>query len=126
MNTNSSLRRIVTGHDKTGKSIVVFDDGVPNKVVRAETGIVANWIWITSSSPADITVKTDASSVGRGLAPPPNGSIFRIIDFPPTAGGGENLDHGAISKSLGVAQSSGKRRPPSHPLMHFTETIDYA
>jgi mannose-6-phosphate isomerase-like protein (cupin superfamily) len=126
MNANPSLRRIVTGHDGTGKAIVVFDDDVPNKVVRAETGIVANWIWISSSSPADITADTDTSSVRRGLNPPPGGSIFRIVDFPPTAGSEQNLDHHTISSSLGLDQTSGKRRPATHPMMHFTETLDYA
>lgn len=126
MSSNANLRRVVTGHDETGKAIVVFDDDVPNKVVRPETGIVASWIWITSSSPADITVNTDASSVRRGLTPPPGGSIFRIVDFPPTAGSEANLDHHTISSSLGLDQTSGKRRAATHPLMHFTETIDYA
>lgn len=126
MDSNASLRRIVTGHDETGKAIVVFDDDVPNKVVRAETGIVANWIWISSSTPADINVGTDTSAVRRGLNPPPGGSIFRIVDFPPTAAGAENLDHHTISSSLGLDQPSGKRRAPTHPMMHFTETIDYA
>ena len=126
MDNKSSLRRIVTGHDETGKAIVVFDDDVPNKVVRAETGIVANWVWITASSPADINVKTDTSAVRRGLTPPPGGSIFRIVDFPPTTQREESLDHSAITSGLGLDQTSGKRRAPAHPLMHFTETLDYA
>jgi mannose-6-phosphate isomerase-like protein (cupin superfamily) len=126
MDSNPSLRRVVTGHDANGKAIVVFDDDVPNKVARPETGIVANWIWINSSTPADITLATDTSAVRRGLNPPPGGSIFRIVDFPPTAGSDESLDHHAISSSLGLEQTSGKRRAASHPMMHFTETLDYA
>ncbi|MDB5406481.1 MAG: cupin domain protein [Rhodospirillales bacterium] len=126
MTASRSLRRIVTGHDESGKAIVVFDDDVPNKVMRPETGIVANWVWISASTPADITLAADTSSERRGLNPPPGGSIFRIVDFPPTAGGEENLDHHAISSSLGLDQSSSKRRPATHPLMHFTETLDYA
>jgi mannose-6-phosphate isomerase-like protein (cupin superfamily) len=126
MTSNPALRRVVTGHDETGKATVLFDDDVPNKITRPETGIVANWIWISASSPADIDVKTDTSAVRRGLNPPPGGSIFRIVDFPPASGNDGSLDHHTISSSLGLDQSSSKRRPATHPMMHFTETLDYA
>ncbi len=118
-------RRVVTGHTPDGKAIVLFDDQAPNKASRPDTGITAHWIWTTDSAPANIHVTADASTPRRGLAPAPQGSIFRIVDFPPTPAG-ENGDHGAFAKQLGLHDASGKRRPPTHPQMHATETIDYA
>ena len=127
MTTQSKpLRRIVTGHAPDGKAVAVFDDATPQKVTRADTGIVAHWVWSTDSSPANIAVTQDASAVRRGLAPPPNGSIFRVVDFPPISRDVAAQDHGQLARDLGLHSAPGKRRPSSHPFMHFTETIDYA
>lgn len=127
MSTQSKpLRRIVTGHTPDGKAVAIFDDATPQKVARADTGIVAHWVWSTDGSPADIAVTQDASAVRRGLAPPANGSIFRVVDFPPVRGDVAAQDHGQMAKNLGLHSAPGKRLPPSHPFMHFTETIDYA
>jgi hypothetical protein len=120
------LRRVVTGHAGDGSAVVLLDDETPHKVSRAETGIVAHWVWTTNSTPADIHKIEDAATKHRGLAPPAAGTIFRIVDFPPTPADSAALDHGEISRSLGLHHDSGKRRPPRHPLMHATETLDYA
>ena len=120
------LRRIVTGHAPDGRAVAIFNDATPQKVTRADTGIVAHWVWSTDSSPANIAVVEDASAVRRGLAPPPNGSIFRVVDFPPVERDGAAQDPGQLARDLGLHSTPGKRRPPSHPFMHFTETIDYA
>ncbi len=119
------LRRVVTGHAPDGQAVVLFDDLTPNRVTRPDTGISAHWVWTTGQAPDNIHVNADASSPRRGLAPAPGGSIFRIVDFPPTppdAGGG----HGDFAAQMGLRDGSGKRRPPRHPQMHATETIDYA
>jgi mannose-6-phosphate isomerase-like protein (cupin superfamily) len=119
------LRRVVTGHSADGRAIVLFDDQTPNRVSRPDTGIAAHWVWTTAGAPADIHVTADQSAPRRGLSPAPGGSIFRIVDFPPTppetAGG-----QGAFAAQMGLHDSSGKRRPPRHSQMHATETIDYA
>ena len=36
------------------------------------------------------------------------------------------MDHAKVAQGLGLEMEAGKRYPPNHPLMHFTETIDYA
>jgi mannose-6-phosphate isomerase-like protein (cupin superfamily) len=119
-------RRVVTGHSADGRAVVLFDDRTPNKVSRAETGIVAHWVWTTDAAPSDVHGTDDTSAPRRGLTPAPGGSIFRIVDFPPTPRDDEGLDHATISESLGLHADAGKRAAPRHPLMHATETVDYA
>jgi hypothetical protein len=119
-----TLRRVVTTHDVDGNAVIMRDDQTPTKVVREQTGIVAHWVWTTASAPASIDGTEDASTTMRGLSPPPTGSIFRVVDFPPTPVG--SLSHETISASLGLSADHGKRRPPRHPLMHATESVDYA
>ena len=122
----AAMRRVVTGHAQDGKAIILFDDQVPSKVSRPDTGIVAHWVWTTDQTPADITVTTDTSNVRRGLTPPVGGTIFRVVDFPPTSLEVAAMDHAKVAEGLGLEMEVGMRYPPNHPLMHFTETIDYA
>jgi mannose-6-phosphate isomerase-like protein (cupin superfamily) len=124
-NSPKPLRRVVTGHAADGRAIVLFDDNTPNTISRPDTGISAHWVWTTDQAPANIHVTTDASAPRKGLTPAPMGSIFRVVDFPPTPATGKGADED-FRKSLGLHDESGKRRPARHPQMHATETIDYA
>ena len=53
------VRRIVTGHDETGKAVVVIDGAAPNQRVRAATGLVSTLLWVTEESPVDIASNAD-------------------------------------------------------------------
>jgi mannose-6-phosphate isomerase-like protein (cupin superfamily) len=60
-----------------------------------------------------------------GIAPPSGGSVFRIIDIPPTPPEIEKLPPDYLHKEIGDhAPKNG--RPPRHTLMHRTRTVDYA
>ena len=98
-------RRIVTGHDKSGKSIILSDGNPPNGLKIAERGVNFFEIWNTDASPAPI-VATEAEPTDRPieLAPKPRGTVIRILDFLP----------GFSMQKSGVP-----------PFMHRTETIDY-
>lgn len=81
----SGIRRIVTGHDRndTAKAIT---DGVATNTKQAGTGAVSTLIWCTDDTPADIAVGEDFEDMGAriiGTQPPPNGSRFAVIEFPP-------------------------------------------
>ena len=60
-----------------------------------------------------------------GIAPPPAGSIFRIVDFHPLPPEVEQLDPNYQQQIIGD-EVPGKGRPPRHPLMHRTRSVDYA
>lgn len=120
------IRRVVTTHDDNGKAAVLFDSIAPNRVVRKETGIGATLLWVTDSSPASFSGRRDGADVKVGVAPPPNGTIFRIVDFPPETDALAGVDHQQLMREMGLPQGAETGPPPRHPLMHRTRSVDYA
>jgi mannose-6-phosphate isomerase-like protein (cupin superfamily) len=112
-------RRIVTGHDPAGKAIVVTDGAAPNVKLRQASGLVSTLLWVTDESPADISGSRDGADRDIGVAPPARGTIFRVVDFPPTGG---NLSAAAVLGEMGLSGNGASR----HPLMHRTRSVDYA
>jgi mannose-6-phosphate isomerase-like protein (cupin superfamily) len=121
----AAIRRVVTTHDDTGKAVVLLDSVTPHKMARADTGIVAWQLWSTDSSPAQMKGKADRAAAIRGIPPGPKGSVFRVVDFPPMKEDAKKLPNDAMMHEMGM-QATGRRRAPSHPFMHFTNSIDYA
>ena len=115
-------RRVVTGHDKAGKAVVLFDGPAPNVRLRKASGLASTLLWVTDESPADVSGGADKSDREIGVAPPPSGSIFRIVDFPPAAETGA-VDNAAMIGEMGIERILGV---PRHAMMHRTRSIDYA
>src|SRR5262249_60159459 len=67
------FRRIVTGHDAEGKSVVVIDG--PATPFGA--------FWQTASAPADNKTAGDAAQSVHKLEPEATGTIFRYAVIPP-------------------------------------------
>ena len=64
-----------------------------------------------------------------GLLPPANGSVFRVIEFPPEQGWIDEVDAGAAKAawdSIGAGHVGDHSEAAPHPLMHRTETVDFA
>src|SRR5690348_9385657 len=53
-----STRRIVTGHDASGKAVALFDAALPAKQ-RSPGGNGMTLLWVTSESPVDMTSSAD-------------------------------------------------------------------
>ena len=122
------VRRIVTGHDARGRSIVQ-EDGPPARAVTlgGESGTTFHELWSTRSSPAPIDrASREPAEPGISLLPPPGGTRIRILDIPPDDGSVAALPRQAV-QALFEAIGAGHTLPenPPHPLMHRTETIDY-
>jgi quercetin dioxygenase-like cupin family protein len=115
-------RRVVTGCDKAGKAIVLFDGPAPNVKVRKASGLTSTLLWVTDESPADVSGEADKSEREIGVAPPPSGSIFRVVDFPP-ATEAKPVDNAAMIREMGIEKSAAS---PRHAMMHRTRSIDYA
>lgn len=112
------VRRVVTGH-RDGKAVVLFDSAAPNQKLRQASGLVSTLIWVTDETPADVSGTKDRAAREIGVPPPPNGSIFRIVDFPPESGA---RSREAVLKEMGVGDHGGAR----HHGMHRTRSVDYA
>ncbi len=112
------VRRVVTGH-RAGKGVVLFDGAAPNARLREASGLVSTLVWVTDQTPADIGGEGDRAARDVGVPPPPSGSIFRVVDFPPEQGA---RSREAILREMGVAAAGAAR----HPGMHRTRSVDYA
>ncbi|MGN6232487.1 MAG: cupin domain-containing protein [Trinickia sp.] len=123
------IRRIVTGHDASGRAVVASDGPLPTVVeIAAIPGTVFHEVWSTSESPAAVNNGADPT-IGPLTLPPPNGGTrIRFVDIPPDTP--EFLAHGAESmhaafSEVGDAKASTVKADSPHPLMHRTESIDY-
>jgi naringenin degradation protein FdeH len=90
-------RRVVTGHDAQGRSVVLVDGPTPTS--RSVPGAAFHELWNTTGSPAPVTPEESREPTDRPLVTPPdpNGTVVRIVDL----------------------------EPQSRSPMHRTETIDY-
>lgn len=86
MGEEPPIRRIVTGYDQDGKSIITMDGPAPNRNVRPH-GTVSTVIWGTDETPCEIWSEEDFGLRENVVQPPPRGSWFRIVEFPAGAPG---------------------------------------
>lgn len=123
---SSKIRRVVTGHDENGKAIVIMDGEAGNVRIRKATGLRSTLLWVTDATPADISGVTDEADREIGVAPPPMGSIFRVVEFPPEKDVEGTIDNKEMMKEMGLTSSGPSGEKPRHAAMHRTESIDYA
>jgi hypothetical protein len=122
------IRRIVSGHNAQGKSIFLTDGNVgtpPGRRSSAGTSVVE--LWKTDSTPADNSGDKDPTAEQSFRLPPPtNGSVFRVVEYPPDSQRFATMDAGGWSKE---AEGQGYHRTGAnarHAGFHKTDTIDYA
>ena len=124
------IRRIVTGHDKAGKAIVL-SDGLVEKIYTnpVRPGHRSSDIWETIGMPVQITASEPDPVPALTKFLSPLGIKIRISELEPEAESIRNLTPEKAAewyKSSGHPASSEFGKGGRHPLMHRTETIDYA
>jgi mannose-6-phosphate isomerase-like protein (cupin superfamily) len=122
-----SVRRVVTGHDAAGRSTFIIDAPSPHVFSRTKGSAIVHELWETAGMPADNSGSADAIARGHRLPPPKNGTVFRVIEYPPDS---ERLAAFAHEETL-PDDGSGRaaatdRNKPRHAGFHKTATIDYA
>lgn len=124
-------RRIVTGHNSSGKAIIQEDDPVPRfQRIGGDIGPMFHEVWNTRATPVPIDAASgEPHEEGIQLAPPKNGTRIRVLDIPPD---GDNLKDltpeqaRAHFEEIGAGGASSHSGDDSrHAHMHRTETIDY-
>jgi mannose-6-phosphate isomerase-like protein (cupin superfamily) len=90
------IRRVVTGHDKSGRAIVLYDE-ISKQVGSARPGATACVVWTSEGFPVNNDGSGDDGTRKTGTTLD-NGTVFRIVQFNP-----------------GVS-----------PRNHRTDSIDYA
>jgi naringenin degradation protein FdeH len=97
----SPPRRVVTGHDHAGRSIVLGDGPVPVSRTADDVGLVFHEVWNTPIAPAPITA-TGPEPTDRSLriAPAGAGTVIRVNEFLPGAASPmhrtESIDYGIV------------------------------
>ena len=124
MAPSRDVRRVVTTVDQDGKAVVLLDDVNQHAKVRPH-GTVTRLLWVADETPADMSGPADRAAREIGIAPPAGGSVFRIVEFPPTSKEVEALPLDYQHKIIGD-HSPKRGLPPRHPMMHRTRSIDYA
>lgn len=127
--TNSlpPIRRVVTADDAKGKSHIVEDAPAASvRTVAQRPGYRAVNVWRTEEFPAKIK-SSDTTPKHHGVLPPKNGTVLRIIDFPPEPKDPKELKR-LLDATFGSIYDDAHhdRGSAKHPGMHRTETVDYA
>jgi mannose-6-phosphate isomerase-like protein (cupin superfamily) len=119
------VRRVVTGHDAEGRSTFIADGLAPNVKEMKPTfpGLAHTDLWETKGAPASNAGDADAAARPVHLEPPKNGTILRIVEFPPDATRPRDSDGSAGFKAIGASHAQDRRS--SDPMMHKTSTVDY-
>lgn len=118
------LRRIVTGHTIAGRSTIVADGQPPSDASAPD-----RYLWTTGATPTGNLDDADAAVMPLRLEPPIDGSVFRVVEFPPQAAmAGLSLEQKqAFFRELfaGMDASHCQVDTRRSPGMHKTSTVDY-
>jgi len=118
-------RRVVTGHDAQGRSVILMDGESPHSFVLEKAGgLRLTELWETASSPADNSGRADAAEHERRIEPKGGGTVFRVIEYPPDSVRLKTLRPEEYFSSMGARAADAATR--RHPGMHKTVTVDYA
>ena len=121
------IRRVVTENDSRGRSRIVEDAPAGSiRTVAERPGYRAVNVWRTEEFPARIN-SSDTTAKHHGVLPPKNGTILRIIDFPPEPKDPKELEKRLKATFGGIYSDADHHRDTKrHPGMHITKSVDYA
>ncbi|MFL2714045.1 MAG: cupin domain-containing protein [Gammaproteobacteria bacterium] len=119
------MRRIVTGHNESGKSVITID-GPPARSIGEDVGGLFE-IWNTDGTLIDTTDNQDRADSEIILSPPANGTKFRYFQINPTPEGvpWDVLQDLAAQAFDRIGAAHHRIDTSKHPAMHKTNTIDY-
>jgi quercetin dioxygenase-like cupin family protein len=118
------VRRVLTGHDAQGRSSFIADGEAANvKEMASMPGLALTDLWETGGAPASNAGDKDAAARPVRLEPPKNGTLLRIVEFPPDSAWRGSADGKAAFKSIGAGHAQDSAS--SDPMMHRTSTVDY-
>src|SRR5262245_35714027 len=100
------MRRVVTGHDARGRSVIIMDGPSPHVLeLPGMPGLALSNLWVTDRAPAANAGSADAAARPVILEPPARGTIFRVVDFPPDRDVMGGLDRGTAFAAMGACHA---------------------
>jgi mannose-6-phosphate isomerase-like protein (cupin superfamily) len=123
-------RRIVTGHDDQGRSMVTEDRTAPSVHTNPKrVGYCLTQLWMTDQMPAFVGNEADPTSRPLKLEPSKNGTVVRIVEFGPEGEWLQKIDADATRVAWGAigtdSASTNRDGKAKHPFMHRTQSVDY-
>jgi len=116
---DQKIRRIVTGHDGQGKSVVVSDAATPMEGRLHE-------LWLTSAMPAKFGGEPALGPLPKDLEPPKNGTVVRYVRFDPAQNiTRAELEQRTAERFAAMKASHCRVDTSRHPGMHKTASVDY-
>jgi quercetin dioxygenase-like cupin family protein len=120
------IRRVVTGHNAKGRSVIASDGASPHVLtLPGRPDFALTDLWVSDRAPASNAGSADPAKRRMALEPPANGTIFRVVEFPPDAAAGGGFDRAAAFRAMGASHAMDPDAS-RHPAMHRTDTVDYA
>ena len=122
------LRRIVVV-DENERSKAIADGLTPDiRTDPARPGFMSARMWVSDATPVPLRGLRESLHLPHSLEPPPDGSLCRVVTFPPEAGylarvGPREVQaHFELMGSPGASTYSAGAR---HPYMQRTQTLDF-
>lgn len=124
-----TIRRIVTGHAPSGKSVFVSDsEATRTTAFKHVPGFVTTLAWETLPGARVPVQSGDSALAATSWVPAPGGSNLMFITFPPdSVMGSPDFDPAAAGgEYMTVLPGLAEKFEMDNPGMHCTDTIDYA
>ena len=109
-------RRVVTGHDSDGRSVVLSDGPTPKS--HGIPGATFHELWSTTETPAPLAAAEPREPTERPLVTPPapGGTVIRIVDLEPRSRSPlhrtRSLDYGIVlAGSVTLVLDDGSETP---------------
>ena len=77
------FRRVVTGHDETGRAVVKIDE-IARNLVSSRPGATASVVWTTQGFPVE-NIGGDDQGLRQTGTTLDNGTVFRVLELAPGA-----------------------------------------
>ena len=119
------MRRIITGHNQEGRSIITLD-GPPARSIGEDVGGLFE-LWNTDGNDVNSSDDIDRADEDIILSPPEGGTKFRYfqINSLPEGVPEEMMQEIAADAFEKIGAAHHRVDTSKHPAMHKTETIDY-
>lgn len=119
------MRRIITGHNENGKSVISID-GPPARSIGEEAGGLYE-IWNTEGSGLDSSSLKDKADIDILLSPVKGGTKFRYFQINPIPEGipDEAIEAATAEAFEKIGAAHHRVDTSKNAAMHETDTIDY-
>ncbi|MEU1183182.1 cupin domain-containing protein [Streptomyces sp. NPDC005820] len=120
------MRRVVTGHDVDGRSVVVSDGPVPrSREFTSLPGWISRLPWATEPGAPVSRTGEDPTPKVTHVLPAPGGTRFIVLTFPPESAMADPAFDPVAFDAEQRADSPGIAELIGPDGMHTTPTVDY-